>query len=75
MADIVPIGKHREFYRQTKRSAAGVLRDCRTLQPMEVLVIGVDPHGEVFVQASPCDPGNSLWLMEMAKKMLLDPNG
>lgn len=71
MADIVPIKKHREYYRQTKRSAAVVLRDVRALNPTEVLCIGIDAVGELFVQASPCDLGNSMWLMESAKKKLL----
>lgn len=71
MADVVPIKKHRNFYRQTKRTAAGVLRNVRSLNPTEVLCIGTDSHGELFVQAFPVDPGNSMWLMESAKKKLL----
>jgi hypothetical protein len=70
MANVVPIGKHREFTRQTKRSAAGVLRDVRALNPTEVLCIGTDANGDLFVQGSPPDPANSMWLMELAKQKL-----
>jgi len=71
MADIVPIKAHREYYRAQKRTAAGVLRDCRASNPKEILVIGIGADDELFVQGSPPDPGNALWLMEMAKKKLL----
>lgn len=72
MGDIVPIQKHREFVRHTKRSAAGVLRDCRAKHPTDVLVMGYDGDGRFFVQGSPPDPGNALWLMELARKKLVD---
>jgi hypothetical protein len=75
MADIVPIAKHREYYRQTKRSAAGVLVSVRALKPTEVLCICYDADGELFVQGSPPDPANAMWLMEQAKQRLLYPNG
>lgn len=71
MADVLPIKGHREFERQVRRSAAGVLRDCRALGPTDVLVIGFGADGLLFVQASPPDPGNAMWLMELAKKQLL----
>lgn len=71
MADIIPIQTpHGEFTRQTKRSVAGVLRDARTRNPTEVLVIGTDDAGNLFVTSSPPDPGNALWLMELAKLRL-----
>lgn len=77
MADIVPIAKHRDYERQTKQSAAGVLRTARARNPTEVLVIGIDAAGDLFASASPPDPGNALWLMELAKLKLLagDANG
>lgn len=71
MADIVPINGHREYERQTKRNAAGVLRDARACKPSEVLVIGTDADGQLFVSGSPPDPGNAMWLMERAKLRLL----
>lgn len=71
MADVVPIAKHRDYKRQVKRSAAGVLRECRALHPTEILVIGIGPSGDLFVQGSPPDPGNAMWLMECAKRKLL----
>lgn len=71
MADVVPIAKHREYVRQTKRHAAGVLRDVRALHPTEILVIGTKPNGDYFVQGAPPDLGNALLLMEMGKRILL----
>lgn len=71
MADIIPIKKHREYVRETKRHAAGVLRDVRAMNPTEILVIGTHPNGDYFVQGSPPDLGNALILMEMAKKLLM----
>lgn len=71
MADLIPIKSHAAFERQTKRSAAGVLRDVRATHPREVFVVYLDAAGEVGVQGFPPDPGNALWLMEMAKAKLL----
>lgn len=71
MADVVPIATHRDFVRQTKRHAAGVLRDVRAMHPTEILVIGTKPNGDYFVQGAPTDLGNALLLMEMAKHILL----
>lgn len=70
MADIVPIKKHKDYYRQVKRSAAGALRAARAKNPEQVLVIGLDADGDLFVQGSPPDPGNAFWLMEMARLKL-----
>jgi hypothetical protein len=75
MADIVPIKAHRAYERKTKQSAAGVLKDCRSMHPTEVLVIGYAADGELFVRGSPPDPGNAFWLMEMARKKLVGGNG
>lgn len=71
MADIVPIKRHKDFARQTKRLAAGVLRDCRALHPTEVLCIGYGSDGQLFVQGAPPDPANAIWLMELAKLKLV----
>lgn len=70
MGDLVPIGKHKEFARQTKQSAAGALRDSRAMNPTEIFIIGVKPDGDIFVKGAPPDPANALWLMEMAKLIL-----
>lgn len=75
MSDVVPIKKHRGFYRQQRRTAAGVLRDVRALNPREILVIAIDHDGEIIVQGHPPDPANAMWLMESAKLKLLNPNG
>lgn len=72
MGDIVPIKKHRDFERRVKRSASGVLRDCRARHPTDVLVMGYDAAGRFFVQGEPPDPGLALWLMELARKKLVD---
>jgi len=71
MADVVPIKKHREYYRQTKRSAAGCLREARSRNPSDVVVIGYDQSGELFIMSEPVDPGHVLWMMESAKAHLL----
>lgn len=71
MADIVPIKSHKDYARQTKRSAAGVLRDARAMRPVEVLVIGLEASGELFVIGSPPDPVNAFWLMAMAGKKMV----
>lgn len=73
MADVIPIKDHRQYQRRAKLSAAIVLRECRAKGASEMLVIGVDRDGQLFVNGSPPDPGNALWLMEMAKKKLLGP--
>lgn len=70
MADIVPIKRHKEYYRQIKRQAAGVLRDVRAINPVEVLVIAIDTAGDLHVQGSPPDPANAMWLMELAKQKI-----
>jgi len=77
VADIIPIRGHALYSRQTKRSAAGVLRTVRRLNPAEILVIGTDEEGHLFVQGSPPDPANAMWLMELAKRKLCaaDDNG
>lgn len=71
MADIVPIKAHQQYERQTKQSAAGVLRDVRDQHPTEVLVIGYDAAGQLILRGSPPDPANAMWLMELAKRRLL----
>lgn len=71
MADVVPIKDYRGYERKVRQSAAGVLRDCRSRHPTDVLVMGYDAAGQFFVQGAPPDPGQALWLMELAKKTLL----
>ena len=71
MADIFPIGKHRAYVRQTKQSAAGCLKDSRARHPTEVVVVGIDEAGQLFCNACPSDPGNALYLIELAKLRIL----
>ncbi len=71
MADVVPLANHAEFERQEVRSAVAVLRHSVRHRPTEILVIGIDADGDVFVSGQPPDPANALWLMEMAKIKLL----
>lgn len=68
--NVFPIKSHRDYERHVKRTAAGVLRDARSCKPKEIFVVGVDENDQIFVMGSPNDPGNTLWLMEMAKKRL-----
>ena len=71
MADIVKIGKHALYKREQKASASKTLRDTLACKPKEVLVIFMDSDDELRVSGYPNDPGNALWLMEMAKAILL----
>ena len=75
MAAVLPIRGHRAYERQTRRSAAGVLRDARTRNPSEVLCIGYDASDDLFVIGSPPDPANAMWLMELAKRKLCKEDG
>ena len=71
LAEIVPIAKHRAYYRQTKRKAAGCLNSAKSRKPSEVVVVGYDSAGDLFVLGVPPDPANAMWLLESAKAYLL----
>lgn len=40
-----------------------------------VLILGWDENGELYFASSKADGGHCLWLMELAKKKLLDISG
>jgi hypothetical protein len=71
MAEVLPIKNHGLYSREQKASAAKTLRDALANKPKEVVVIFYDQGGELRVGGHPNDPGNALWMMEMAKAMLL----
>lgn len=41
-------------------------------QLTEVVIIGYDEAGELFISASKADGGDILWLLEQAKRALMD---
>lgn len=60
MADVVPIANHAEFERQEVRSAIKCLREAVRHRPSEILIIGTDADGELFVSGSPPDPEKAM---------------
>lgn len=69
MADVVPIrATAGEFVRKKRLHVRHVLAQAKGCD--EVLVIGVR-DGELHLRGAPNDPGNALWLMELARKRLL----
>lgn len=75
MADIIPIKQHKQFERKTRMSAAIALSEAKAHKPREILVIGINAEGELWVNGSPPDAGNAFWLMEMAKRKLCASDG
>lgn len=71
MADIISIKKHRLYQREKKASVARTLSQARSQRGDEILVIGTNVDGDLYVVGFPNDPGNALWLMELAKRKLL----
>lgn len=71
MGDIVQITQHKGFDRKVKRTVQGCLKSARALQLVEVLVIGVNRDGDTVVRSPNANPGDALWLMEMARKKLV----
>lgn len=70
MAEIVPIKRHALYRRQKRESAAGALRKARANKLTDVLIIGWDEAGDLYVSGSPPDPNQALWLMEACKRRL-----
>lgn len=70
MADIVPIKRHKAFVREQKATIARTLRQAKDIGFTEIFIIGFDRDGEIRVQGHPPDPGNAMYLMEMAKQKL-----
>lgn len=49
-----------------------VLKSAREAKMSECLIIGYDKRGEFYFASSKADGGNVLWLLEVAKKKLLE---
>lgn len=49
-----------------------VLEGAQRAHLQSCIVVGVDEEGEFYFASSKADPGAILWLMERARKMLLD---
>lgn len=68
MADVVPIRTSAgDFEKAKKLTSRRVLNGARGCD--EILVIGLR-NGDLIVRGSPNDPGNAMWLMELAKRRL-----
>jgi hypothetical protein len=68
---VVNIAEHKDFEKGERLSVSRTLRQARQARLTEVLVIGHGADGALFLAGHPNDPGNALWLMELAKKKLL----
>jgi hypothetical protein len=74
MADVIGIrDRSGDFYRRRRNTVKRVLNQARGLT--EVLVIGFNGDGEIHVRGCPNDPGQAMWLMELAKQRLLNGGG
>jgi len=52
-----------------------ILEEAIKVDLEEVVVIGWEKDGEMYFSSSKADGGDVLWLMEKAKKMLLEMGG
>ena len=70
MADVLKLSDQPgAFNRRRRNSVKRVLNQARGLT--EVLVIGYEGDGELYVRGCPNDPAQAVWLMELAKRKLL----
>lgn len=72
---VVPIQDHAAFEESETMTVRRILANARRNGLTEVLVIGYESDGSLFVSGHPPSPGDALWLMEMAKQKLLNPSG
>ncbi len=49
-----------------------LLRKALEANVSNVVIIGYDPDGDLYFSASDAECGSILWLIEMAKKTLID---
>jgi hypothetical protein len=68
MADIIPLGNITKLDLPTDR----VLDQCKGHCFDGVVVIGFDSDGEFYFASSIADGGSVIWLLEQAKKKLLE---
>jgi len=68
MADIIPLGNITKLDIPTDR----VLEQCKGRCSDGVVVIGFDDDGDLYFASSIADGGSVIWLLEQAKKKLLE---
>jgi hypothetical protein len=68
---VIKITERFPDYKKIKQSAERILSLAKKSDLTEILIIGTDKEGKLFLAGFPPDPGNALWLMEVAKKKLL----
>jgi hypothetical protein len=72
---VVPIQDHEAFEALEVMTVRRVLANARRNGLTEILIIGYEPDGSLFLSGHPPSPGDALWLMEQAKQKLLNPGG
>ena len=68
MNNVIPLGNITSLDLPTDR----VLEECKGDCTDGVVVLGFDDDGELYFASSIADGGEVLWLLEMAKKNLLE---
>lgn len=68
MSNVIPLGNITSFRLPTNRVLDAVKGRCSA----GVVVIGFDDDGEFYFASSIPDGGEVIWLLEMAKKKLLE---
>lgn len=68
MSNVIPLGNIAKLDIPTDR----VLDQCKGECSAGVVIIGFDDDGDLYFASSIADGGDVLWLMEMAKKRLLE---
>ena len=66
--NIIPLGNITKLDLPTDRVLDGCKGDCTA----GVVVLGFDDEGELYFTSSIADGGEVIWLLEMAKKHLLE---
>lgn len=68
MANIIPLGNITKLDLPTDR----VLEQCKSHCSDGVVVLGFGDNGEFYFASSIADGGSVIWLLEQAKKKLLE---
>lgn len=68
MSNVIPLGNITRLNLPTDRVLENAKGNCTS----GVVILGFDEDGELFFASSIADGGNVLWLLEMAKKQLLE---
>lgn len=68
MGEVIPLGNVTKLDMPTDRVLDSVKGECSG----GVVIIGFDDEGEFYFASSIADGGEVIWLLEMAKKKLLE---